>query len=609
MCGIAGIIRKDGAPVEAGVIAAMTDAVAHRGPDGAGILVEGPIGLGHRRLSIIDLSDGGKQPMSYSDSGLTITYNGEIYNYLELRRELEAEGFRFVSDSDTEVILAAYAAWGRSCVLRFNGMWAFALLDRRRNLLFCSRDRFGVKPFYYADLPGRFVFGSEIRQILPFLGSVRANRRVLEAFIVTDGTDLDEATFFADVTKLPGGHSLVYDLAAHRFTVERYYEIRPREDIARLGQGEAAEAFGALLDDAVRLRLRSDVKVGTCLSGGLDSSSVATLAAEAYRANGGGRFAAITAVSEQESNSEAEFAEAVVKASDLGWHPVRPTYEDFVATLDAVVRAQEEPYGGPSITMQYFVMKTARENGITVLLDGQGGDETLLGYEKYYAAHIAEVFRKHGLAATLRALRRTGANNAKMSATNTAKYLVGGMVAPARYAFYRWRHSYLAEAPAMPPHLAAFARACHDPFRLQELEIRSTNLPVLLRYEDKNSMAHGIEARLPFLDYRLLETSLSLPGEYKIHDGWTKWILRKHMDGRMPDAIVWRKNKFGFEAPEDVWLKRHHGVMEQAVLASPIIGEIADRGRLAQHYRTLDKRSRWRLYSVALWEKAFGVAA
>ena len=609
MCGIAGFIRPDGGPAELAVIQRMTDAVRHRGPNGAGHFIDGPVALGHRRLSVLDLSDDGAQPMQYADSGLVLTFNGEIYNYIEIREELRAHGYAFHTQTDSEVILAAYSCWGEDCVTRFNGMWSFAILDRRKKKLFCSRDRFGVKPFYYRVDSKAFAFSSEIRQLLPFGDSTAADMDVVRTYLVTDASELDDATFFKGIRRMPGGHSGVYDLTTNKFSIQRYYEIKRREDISALGIDAAIERFGALLEDAVRLRMRSDVKVGTCLSGGMDSSTVATLASRLYRQSAAGAFAAITAVSEQESNNEARYAEMVVKASDLDWHPVKPGYRDFTDTLDAVVRAQEEPFGSPSLTMQYFVMKTARDNGITVLLDGQGGDETLLGYEKYYAAYIASSFRREGIGATLAAIRASARNNSKMGSVNMAKYLVGGMVAPARYAFYKQRHRHFTRHAARPPHLSAFARNCFDSFELQKLEIESTNLPILLRYEDKNSMAHSIEARLPFLDYRLLEMSLSLSDTYKIRDGWSKWILRKTMETRMPAEIVWRKNKFGFEAPEDIWLKTHASEIEKVVAASPLVRELTNASALSSAMKRLDKRSRWRLYSLALWEKEFKVAA
>lgn len=608
MCGIAGYIDRQGRAVSPSVIEAMTDVIAHRGPDGSGHFFGHGFALGHRRLAILDLSEDGHQPMLAPKSSCVIIFNGEIYNYLELRLELAAAGYAFRTKTDTEVILAAYDAWGEACVQRLNGMWAFAIYDPSRQRLFCSRDRFGVKPFYYLDDPERFAFASEIRQLLP-LGRVEAETGVVLDFLLTSFSDHTEETFYRGVRKLPAGHNLVYDLRSQLFHIERFYRIGRHGEWREKDPQAAAGDYISLLDDAVKLRLRSDVPVGTCLSGGLDSSTVATLAAARYTPLAGQPFIGITAIGESPRTDESAYARLVAEAGGMTWVPLRPTYEDFVHTLPAVVQAQEEPYAGPSINMQWFVMRTAREHGVTVLLDGQGGDETLLGYEKYYASHIATVWREEGPWRAAQAVLAARRNNAKMGFVNTAKFLVGGLSAPARYCFYRYRHRYLKAAPGLPPQLSDYARACLDEFALQELEIGRTNLPILLRYEDKNSMAHSIETRLPFLDYRALEAALSIPAEFKIKDGWTKWVLRRGMDGRMPDAVTWRKTKLGFEAPEDVWLPRHLPVMWDKVLGSPLLARLCHRERLAAMFGSLDLRSRWRLYSTALWEEAFGVAS
>ena len=286
-----------------------------------------------------------------------------------------------------------------------------------------------------------------------------------------------------------------------------------------------------------------------------------------------------------------------------------PTYDDFRDSLDAVVDAQEEPFGSPSLTMQYFVMRAARANGIPVLLDGQGGDEALLGYDKYLGAYVRDRFRRAGLLPALSALAAVTANNAHMRATALPKYLLGSQFGRLRYAIHRRQHAYLRDLPARSAHIEAFSGAGSDIFALQELEIRSTNLPVLLRYEDKNSMAHGVEARLPFLDYRLLEFAVSLPLCLKVRDGWSKWLLRKSMEDRLPAEIVWRKNKLSFDAPERQWLDRHFPTMRQAVERSPLLGELAVASNLAKAFPSLDRRSQWRLYSVALWERRFGIVA
>lgn len=610
MCGIAGLIEKKSTTANmVETIHTMTQVIEHRGPDGEGVYCFQNVGFGHRRLSIIDLSKDGQQPMLYHNDQLVITYNGEIYNYIELRRELEGLGYQFHSKTDTEVIIAAYAAWGIDCVKRFNGMWAFAILDKLQNIVFCSRDRFGVKPFYYIDTAELFAFGSEIKQLLPFLKHVSANKNVLIDFIMSGVSDHAETTFFNEVVKLPASHNLIYSLEKNSFTIQPYYQITFNPHFLKMSSEDAIETYIHLLEDAIKLRLRADVLVGTCLSGGLDSSSIASIAAPLYKSSSGMAFSGITAVSEQESNNEAAYAKQVIDFHDMRWLQVKPKYSDFLDSLSNVVWAQEEPFGSPSITMQYFVMKTAREQGISVLLDGQGGDETLLGYDKYYGSYLRTTFHEQGMFACLKALKSARINNKKLSSFSVMKYLMAGNISSIRHLYYQYKHSYLLNSSASLPHLAAFAYSGNDIFQLQRLEVESTNLPVLLRYEDKNSMAHSIETRLPFLDYRVVEAALSLPSKYKIREGWSKWLLRKGMEKRMPEAIAWRKNKFGFEAPEAIWLQKHFKEMYPVVLASPLLNEIANPRQLKKKYPHLDRRAQWRLYSIALWEKSFGVSS
>lgn len=608
MCAIAGLVGFH-EPLDTRLLAQrLLTCVAHRGPDGEGSFLDHGVWLGHRRLSIVDLTDAGAQPMRSDGGDLVITYNGEIYNYVELRVELEARGHRFRSHSDTEVILAAYAEWGARCVDRFNGMWAFAIWERKARRLFCSRDRFGVKPFFFLPVGGGFAFGSEIRQLMPWMDQRKASQQRVMDFLLTGAADHTDGTFFAGVRKLPAGHNMIWFADGGKVETRRYYRLERQSGVARLSVDDAVSAYGELLEDAVRLRLRSDVPVGTCLSGGLDSSSVAALAAPLFRSQAGHRFSAITAVSEQETNSEEGYAKQVVDASDLEWLRVRPSYDDLRAQLASVVDAQEEPFGSTSIVMQYAVMQQARASAIPVLLDGQGGDETLLGYPKYVAAYLASRWRDDGLTGLFGAMKAAGNNNASWSLGRVLMYLAGSRLAGLRYRHHCREHRYLAGFPPLPAHLRQFADACFDDFELQRLEIERTNLPVLLRYEDKNSMAHSIETRLPFLDYRLVELALSLPGSLKIRDGWSKWILRQAMSDRLPRDIAWRRNKLGFEAPERTWQARLQPEMKAAVLRSVLLGDIANRGRLEQRFSSLSLRAQWRLFSVALWEQAFGVS-
>lgn len=608
MCGIGGIVVPMGETIREDRLRAMIELVRHRGPDGGGVCCEGNVGIAHRRLRVIDISEAADQPMHSGDGRYSIVYNGEIYNYVELRQELERLGCRFRTNSDTEVILQSFATWGRDCMTRFNGMWAFALLDRIAGELVCSRDRFGIKPFYYVNGHGLFAFGSEIRQLVALCPNATADADVLADFLLTGIADHSEKTFFKDIFRLSGGHNLVYRIAEGQASITPYYHLVRREELSGYDCAEAIERYRSVLDSSVTLRLRSDVRVGTCLSGGVDSSSIALLAGSKYRQKTGQPFAAITAVSTQEDNDESRYAQEVARCGGLEWLSVRPTYEDFRGAIDAVTECQEEPYGGPSVIMQYFVMRTAREHGITVLLDGQGGDEMLLGYPKYYAAYLLDELRHGRAAGALGLARRILRNDENMTWARLGMYLLAGHWAGLRYRFYRRRHAYLkSEFARMPAHLGAFSRSCADPFELQSLEIRSTNLPILLRYEDKNSMAHAVEARLPFVDYRAVETALSLPDQFKIRDGWTKWLLRQAMSDVLPPSIAWRRDKRGFEAPERQWLRAHQPHMSEAIRSSSLLAQLCDSKKLSRLYSGLDARSRWRLYSVALWEQKFSV--
>jgi asparagine synthase (glutamine-hydrolysing) len=610
MCGIAGIVvRRNNLDPER-LIKEMTDRVRHRGPDDVGFCVQGRVAFGHRRLSIIDLSPAGHQPMAYADGRYVITYNGEIYNYVELRSELEALGFRFQSNTDTEVILAAYAAWGRACLVRFNGMWAFAIHDRDENLVFAARDRFGVKPFYYVVTERCFAFGSEICQLLPLLPSVAANSTMVLDFLLTSAHVQSPETYFGRVSNLLPGHWLAYDVEADRYTIGRYYALMERVNgVETVAEAEAIHGFRVTFEDAVRLRLRSDVRVGTCLSGGLDSSSIALIAARMCKEVSNSPFRAVTGVSEDPRNSEESYAEEVVRAGSLDWIRTRPTYEDFRGLLGHVVKHQEEPFGSPSVCMQAFVMRAAKENGVVVLLDGQGGDETLLGYDRYYPAYCVSLWREAGARGVLRGMREATRSNANMKPWRFVAYLVAGMVPAVRHLYYRQRSSFLAASAPMPDWISRFSSACLDLRALQVLEVETTGLPSLLRCEDKNSMAFSIEARLPFLDYRLVETAIALAPRLKMRDGWTKWVLRQAMNDVLPPDIAWRRNKIGFEAPTEMWLARHIDVMTEQVRGSPMMRRLCNANQLMQSFRGLDRNTQWRLYSLALWEETFGVEA
>lgn len=601
MCGIAGYISRDGRLADRSLIETMTCAISHRGPDGDGLHVDGPVALGHRRLAIIDLSEAAAQPMRDKRTDRTIVFNGEIYNYLELRSKLQAEKYCFETQSDTEVILAAYDRWGPACVERFNGMWALAIHDPRQDTVFCSRDRFGVKPFYYLDTRESFSFGSEIRQLLPLTAKRVANKQVLLDYLSFAVTERGDETFFAGIRRLPPGSNLIYHVPTGGYEIRRWYRVEPRSEPT----GDPITTWRELFTDAVRLRLRSDVRVGTCLSGGLDSSSVAVVAAQLNREAGNPRFAAVTAASQDQGNDETAYAQMVVDKAGLEWHRITPQFEDFAAALPQVVRAQEEPFASPSVCMQFFVMQEAKRAGLIVLLDGQGGDETLLGYDRYGISHIKDVFQSDGFNASLRAAKALSNNNANLDLRRQLAFLAYFSSPAVRWTNYRMRLRTLKQFPSLRHFRDRYGRPLTSVQDVQRREIEEEIIPHLLRYEDKNSMWHAVETRLPFLDYRLVEFALGLPPEQKMADGWTKLVLRKTMRGILPDEIVWRRRKIGFEAPDRIWLGNIYDQMLKTVQDSSLMKNLFGNGW------TVGRPAAgvlWRFYVAALWAREFDVA-
>lgn len=600
MCGISGIIHKDGSPVTHDEIGSINDLIAHRGPDGNGVFFAHGMALGHRRLAILDVSPAGHQPMSYAGR-YVITFNGEIYNYLELRDQLCSEGYVFASATDTEVILAAYDNWGAGCVSRFNGMWAFALYDKQKQEIFCSRDRFGVKPFYYADTAERFVFGSEIKQILAGArGAAVANMEAVRDFLVEGYHGHTSETFFRGIHSLRAGHNLTFALKANSFREECYYALDIRSGLPELDAKSATELFLADLKRAVNYQLRSDVKVGVCLSGGLDSSSLAGLSAIAYNANAVGRMQAIHARSSEKETDESSYAMELAAHSDIELSVIEPTAEEFIDAIDEVVYLQEEPFATPSVFMQYFLFQKAKRIGCKVMLDGQGSDEILLGYERYYSAHL------HSMAAWP-AMREIFSieNNSRLSFRAIVGNLVYFSIAGIRIRILQRKFSFLKKEYTQDfPNIAKLAKGVRNIREMQKMEIESFQLPHLLRYVDRNSMRHSIEARVPFLDHQLVETCYGISSTLKIRDGWTKHILRVAMHGLVSQKILWRRNKLGFEAPTASWIKAVSGAMELAISQSRLLEKMCQ-NRL--DFKKIDRATFWKLYSIAKWEAAYSV--
>ncbi|WP_419773856.1 asparagine synthase (glutamine-hydrolyzing) [Halarcobacter sp.] len=598
MCGISGILVRRDNKVRLDEIKKMNDLIIHRGPDDEGIFLEENLGFGHRRLSILDLSSDGHQPMSYLDR-YVITYNGEVYNYLEIREELEKDGYSFKSHTDTEVIIASYDKWGEECVNKFNGMWAFAIYDRVKQNVFCSRDRFGIKPFYYAQIEDKFIFASEIKQLLPFFSKNIVNKKILLDYLIIGFEDHTNETFFKDIYKLEQSHNLVYDLKANSFEIRRYFEIKNYKE--NLSESESVKLYENNLKSSINLRLRSDVKVGTCLSGGLDSSSLAALSSLEYNKKASSKFTAIHAKSTQKNNDESLFAKEVSNHCNLDLNIVEPSSKEFIENIDEVIYTQEEPFGGPSIFMQYFVMKKAKEIGCTVMLDGQGGDEILLGYERYYPAYLMSLQTIEKFTEFI-----NSSKNSKLSILQLIQYFFYFTNYKIRLKRLKSKNSFLKLEvldDLDESLLKQSAKSYLSIFDLQCLEIYKTQMPHLLRYEDKNSMKCSIETRLPFIDYNVLQSAISINNKYKIKSGWTKYILRKTIEKVLPENIVWRKNKFGFEAPSKTWLDTIDEEMKNSVENSILISTISNKF----DWNHLDKTQKWRLFNISKWENIYNV--
>lgn len=598
MCGISGVVLKSGSGVDRVELERMNTLISHRGPDGEGYYYYQNIGFGHRRLAILDLSEHGHQPMFYL-SKYVITYNGEIYNFLEIKQELLLKGYSFISECDTEVILAAYDFWGEDCVTKFNGMWSFAIHDTTKDLIFCSRDRFGVKPFYYNETSESFKFGSEIKQLLNKEGPNFGNKDLIAHYLLTGMHDHDDRTFFEGILKLPPSHNLIYNLKSNTKEIKRYYSIPVLKN---------ATNYEELLISSVKFRLRSDVKVGTCLSGGLDSSTIASIASGIYLKESKTNFNAIHARSSEASTDESAFANIVATHSSMNLHTITPKVEDFKSSIKEVVTTQEEPFGGPSIFMQYFVMKEAKNIGCKVMLDGQGGDETLLGYKRYYSPILINLFMHLGFFSALKQIKSMSGNIVFLLLKTLFSFI-------ARPCFVRLKVFKLkrksfwfkdSEFPLSFPYFDELNRHSLNLLEFQKSEIFKTNLQALLRYEDKNSMKHGVEARLPYLDYRVVESALNLPVVKKYNNGWTKFELRTICEKFLPSRIAWRKDKLGFDAPDRSWLENLEEV-------KPYISK----SKLLKHFTLIDQLNAfpldndwsktWRIINLAIWESEFNV--
>ena len=563
MCGIAGILSTSFETIPQVHLKKMTAALAHRGPDGEGQWTNktGNVLLGHRRLSIIDLSDAAAQPMHYLNR-YTIVHNGEIYNYIELRELLEQKGFVFRSKSDTEVILAAYDHWKEDCLKYFEGMFAFAIWDEKEQELFAARDRFGEKPFYYYENDRYLFFASEMKALWAIGVEKIIEEKMLLNYLtlgqVQNAAD-KEQTFFKDIYSLPPAHYLLYKPSRQKLAVKKYWHI-DKEIRITISPEEAITKFILLFTDAVNKRLRSDVNVGTSLSGGLDSSSILLTICNLNQHE----LQTFSAVFPGFEKDESTYINLLSDKLGIPNFKTQPSADGLIKDFETLCFHQEEPFQSSSIYAQFKVFELAKKQQVKVLLDGQGADETLAGYHRYIHWYLQEVLSRHKLGAAQKEKKALQRNRINFS-WGVQNYFAAFL--PMHAAMQLEKNEYLKtiHQSDLNPEFLKLQRGkewegIHKPIVTKLNDILHFNtaesgLEELLRYADRNSMAHGREVRLPFLDHTLVEFIFSLPSNLKIHDGWTKWLLRKAMDKKLPDEIVWRKDKVGYEPPQQQWME------------------------------------------------------
>ena len=666
MCGIFGIWQASRFELDPKMVQKAAASIRHRGPDDEGYLFvdtrtgrhwlaggddtppevfsrnypylpreplsrqsPGPdcdLALAHRRLAIIDLSPAGHQPLCNEDATIWIIHNGEIYNFPELRKELESRGHRFLSRTDTEVIVHAYEEWGADCLAEFNGMWAFCLWDSRARKLFCSCDHFGIKPFYYFFDGERFVFASEIKALLAAGLPRKANDRIIYDYLDSGLMDHTAETFFAGIRRLRGGEYAELKVESGEFNIKRYWSLNLKRKYSGLNHEEYAAKFYRLFEDSIRLRLISDVPVGTCLSGGIDSSAIVCVVDKLMREQG----IKIPGVSVQKTFSarykdsrhdEGGFIAEVVKKAWVEDHYVYPDGEGLLREVEDLVYHQDEPFGSTSIYAQWDVFKLAAATRVKVTLDGQGGDELLAGYHIYFGPFFAELARARRWVKLFGEVK----DYARVHGYSRARgYAAGAAYLLPEKARFLLKSAWRSFAGGDSWINREYFRRFDDYYPIKrdgesyfdgymQMALNSKSIPSLLRYGDRNSMAHSVESRVPFLDYRLVEFVFSCPLEEKISGGVTKRIFRDAFSGVLPEKIRSRMDKIGFSTPEDAWFRTVMKKYLQDLVSSPSFQDRPYfRGERVQDILELHLQGRkdfretiWKAVNLELWLRRF----
>ena len=550
MCGICGIINFYGQPVNEVLIRNMMRIMKHRGPDDEGIFINGKVGLGFVRLSIIDLSPAGHQPMHSFDNRYVVVFNGEIYNYVEIRNELKNKGYSINTNTDTEVLLNSYIEWGEDCTNHFNGMFSFIIYDKLNHSVFGVRDRFGIKPFYYIKTNEYFAFCSEIPPLFSLLNKKPTpNYQSIFDFLVFNRTDQTEKTFFTEVLKLQHGHKLLIDDG--RVSISKWYDLK--ESVSKTIGFDSPKEYKELFTSAIALHLRSDVPVGVCLSGGLDSSSIVSVIIENHTKEALNTFSAV--YNKGQKGDETDFINEY-KGLVKNMYFITPDADTLSKDLSTFVKLHAEPIPGTSPYAQYKVMKLAKGK-VVVTLDGQGADEQFGGYHYFFGFRYKDLLKELRILKLFSEIYSYLKLHKSFLAIKYFLYLMlperlrtrlrlidnGSSLMPDFENSYKFRYGISRNIYGSK----SFKDALLDHFEFK--------MEHLLKWEDLNSMHFSIEARVPFLDYRLVEKVLATNSELLITGGIVKPLLREAMKGLLPEKIRLRRDKIGFGTPEDEWFR------------------------------------------------------
>lgn len=573
MCGIAGILSQHPTMVQQNKLQLMGNALQHRGPDGEGFWISPThtAGFAHRRLAVIDLSAAAAQPMHYKNR-YTIVFNGEIYNYIELKEDLKKKGYQFSTNSDTEVILALYDCYNDECLQYLDGMFALAIWDEQFKELLLARDRFGEKPLYYFFDGQQLLFASEMKALWAAGITKEVNNNMLFSYLsagFVSNPNNAAATFYNNIKKLPAAHGLCYSTDSNEIFTYQYWQINKPTKPFAVSEKSAVEIFTEKFTQSVQRRLRSDVAVGTSLSGGLDSSSIAVTIHQLQSTSS--VLNSFSAVFPGFEKDESKYIHLVNQKFNLQSHTITPTAADFVNDFDKLLYHQEEPFQSSSIYAQYKVYELAKQHNVTVLLDGQGADEMLGGYTKYYHWYWQQLVGSFEFG-KLSKERKAAIANGNTIDWNFKNYAAAFLPSIAAKKLQQQLVHSVQQNKLLTKD---FIEAGFDKNAFEKPVIKSLNdilyyntfqngLEDLLRYADRNSMAHSREVRLPFLSHELAEYVFKFSADYKIQNGFTKYLLRLAMSNSLPEEIVWRKDKVGFEPPQQQWMQ-HKQMQEQIV--------------------------------------------